>query len=569
MKERYYKKNLVFGIIVLFIGASVLPTISGNIVKTSNKSSIQGPTKLLLSDNYVDGFWKFNEGSGSTAYDSSAHNYDGTINGATWTTGYSSYALDFDGVNDYVDLDAYAQNNLGFNKTDDLIFEFYFQTTSTNEGIIYSICHSYGYNPGVQIAMNPNGTLEFRVWRLSCGILLDSTNAYNNGNWHYVKISYNGITANPTVEIYVDNTLDTDVTEWVCDFHADQFNYAKIGRQANQSINFFDGKIDEFKITKYPGGNEQNPPNISGPTHGDPGVTYDYTFVTNDPEGDDVYLEINWGDGDTEKSGPYTSGQAVVKSHKWNVEGKYNITARSEDIWHFSRWSDPYVVRIGNQAPDVPTINGPKYGEPGVQYMYTFKAVDYEGNNVYYYVEWGDGTYTNWFGPYPSNTDANAAHIWDKKGDYQIRAKAKDTFSNIGDWSKYYSVRIGDESPAKPTITGPTSGKINIPYDYRFVSTDPDGDQIKYEIKWGDGKEETTGYFNSGITVTLSHTYTKKGTFIIQARAIDIFEKMSQWESYTVVIPKSKQINQQSLKTLYLKILGETTIRTLVKLLGL
>ena len=46
-------------------------------------------------------------------------------------------------------------------------------------------------------------------------------------------------------------------------------------------------ELDEFKITKYPGGNEQNPPDIDGQTIGKPGVEYDYTFVANDPEGDD------------------------------------------------------------------------------------------------------------------------------------------------------------------------------------------------------------------------------------------------------------------------------------------
>jgi hypothetical protein len=567
-KKNLFKKSLVVGIIVLFIGTSVLPTISGSIVKTSNKSTIIGPTKLLLSDNYVNGYWKFDEGSGNIAYDSSLHNFDGTINGATWTTGYSGYALDFDGVNDDVDLNAYAQNNLGFNKTDDIMFEFYFQTTSTNEGIIYSMCHTYGYNPGIHIAMNPNGTLEFRAWRLSCGIVLDSTKAYNNGNWHYAKITYNGITANPTVEIYVDNSFDTNVTEWVCDFHSDQFNYAKIGRQANQSINFFNGIIDEFKITKYPGGNEQNPPDISGPGHGDPGEEYDFTFVTNDPEGDDIRIQIDWGDGQiTDWLGPYQSGEPVTLSHKWNEEGKYYIKARSKDYWHFSRWSDPYELRIGNFPPDAPTINGPKYGEPGIQYTYTFKAIDHEENNVSYYVEWGDGKYTDWFGPYPSNTDVTASHAWTSKGNYNIRAKAKDNLSLESDWSDLYPVRIGDEPPAKPTITGPSSGKTGIEYNFTFVTTDPEGDNVYYEIKWGDGKEEVTDYYKSGKTVTRSHTWEKKGTYIIQARAGDIFDKKSQWESMIIVIIQKNKgayrsfINQKFANILFFKILEQCYLR--------
>ena len=33
------------------------------------------------------GIWKFNEGSGSTAYDESGYENDGSINGAIWTDG--------------------------------------------------------------------------------------------------------------------------------------------------------------------------------------------------------------------------------------------------------------------------------------------------------------------------------------------------------------------------------------------------------------------------------------------------------------------------------------------------
>jgi len=46
---------------------------------------------------------KFNEGSGSTVYDSSFYNYRGTIyGGATWVDGRFGKALSFDGSDDYV-----------------------------------------------------------------------------------------------------------------------------------------------------------------------------------------------------------------------------------------------------------------------------------------------------------------------------------------------------------------------------------------------------------------------------------------------------------------------------------
>ena len=51
------------------------------------------------------GHWAFDEGSGLTAQDASVNGHDGTlINGPAWTpAGQLAGALDFDGINDYVD----------------------------------------------------------------------------------------------------------------------------------------------------------------------------------------------------------------------------------------------------------------------------------------------------------------------------------------------------------------------------------------------------------------------------------------------------------------------------------
>ncbi len=54
-----------------------------------------------LNDGLV-GYWSFDEGEGSTAYDYSGNGNDGTINGASWTDGISGSALQFDGADDYV-----------------------------------------------------------------------------------------------------------------------------------------------------------------------------------------------------------------------------------------------------------------------------------------------------------------------------------------------------------------------------------------------------------------------------------------------------------------------------------
>jgi hypothetical protein len=551
MKDSNYKKKLVFGIIIMFIGASVVPSIAGNIGKISNRSTEKEPTILPLTADYTNANWKFDENSGNIAHDTSVHNNDGTIYGASWTTGYSGSALLFDGVSDYVDLDAHA-SALGFNKTDDLIFSFYFKSSMYNLGRIYSMSADTGSNPEIQIFLAPNGTIGFTAIVTSCGFTKYTTNNFNDNVWHYVKITYNGITNEPTLTIYVDNVLEADITHWVCPFYNYEFTLAKIGKRSNNATGYFNGKIDEFKIIKYGGGNEQNPPTITGPTNGKAGINYDFTFVANDPEGDDVSYYIDWGDGTFEDwFGPYPSGQEVIKTHKWFVNGSYDIKARSMDVWHYSSWGH-HPIAIGNIAPYAPTITGPKSGEIGASLQYKFKATDYDGDQVSYYVDWGDGTNTGWWGPYDSGQEQAKTHAWSLAGDFDITAKAKDIYDNEGVLSEPYTVRIGDQAPNAPTISGPTSGRPGIELTYTVAAIDSEGDNVYYEIQWGDGTGVGVwfGPYASGSEQTFSHTWVNEGKFTISARAKDIFGKIGAWGKLIVTIPTNLQ-NSQSTPQIY------------------
>jgi hypothetical protein len=548
MKNSWYRKNIVFGIIILFIGTSFVPSITGLIEKTSNQ--LIKPANFPLTTNYTNAFWKFDENSGNIAYDSSVHNYDGTIYGATWTEGHSGSALDFNGVNSYVDLDNHSQN-LGFNKTDDLIFSFWFKSSQNTLGRIYSTSSVSGYIPQVQIFLAPNGSIAFKMWKPSdCGFTLYTYNSYNDNAWHYVEIWYNGITSKPTATIYVDNEFEGNITIWVCNTYNWEFLVTKIGRRSNNATDYFDGIIDEFKIIKYPGGNQQSPPNITGPTNGNVGVNYDFTFLANDPEGDNISYYIDWGDGtNTGWLGPYLSGTEITRTHKWLQNGSYNVSAKTKDVWHTSYWSHHQIV-IGNIAPYAPTITGPISGEIGVTLQYKFKAIDHDGDNIYYYVDWGDGTNTGWFGPYNSGEEVAKTHMWNSAGDYEITAKAKDIFNNEGDWSSY-KVRIGDQPPAPPTITGPAKVKTNVKYDYTLNAVDPEGDNVYYYVDWGDTTNSGwVGSSASGVDVIVNHTWAKKGTYTVKAKAKDIYNAESDWTILEVKVPRVISINNLFLQFL-------------------
>jgi hypothetical protein len=545
------KKILIYGIIILFIGAAVLPGISGN-TKMSIQTTIDTPTFLSSDNDFVNAYWKFDECSGDTLGDSSNPKYDGDINGATWTTsGYSGCALVFDGINDYVNLSQHAVE-LGFNKTDDLIITVHFK--SEGEGLIYSATASWGFSPEFRIELLSNGTLLFYVITQMCGIILYSNGTYADGEWHNATYFFNGITSNPTVTLYVDNTFDSEMTHWLCEIEHDDYAKAKIGMNAHSSKDYFDGVIDEFKIIKYELGNEQEPPSIDGPKVGEPEEWYDYTFITDDPEGDEIWLYIDWEDDDPDEwIGPYNSGQEVVVSHRWDEEGKYNITARSKDRWHHSSLSDKYIVRIGNQPPDPPVIDGPRCGDIGEELTYTFLANDFENHSVSYYVDWGDGTYEDWFGPYPPGEEATASHSWGSEGDYEITAITRDEKGKVGEPSDSYLVRIGNIPPETPIIDGPQNGKIDVEYTFFFTSTDSEGDNVIYDINWGDGTTDINiGPHASGITISQVHTWEEDGDYIIEAVARDESCNYSSDPSeFEITIPRNKAFDFNLLEWLF------------------
>jgi len=78
-------------------------------------------------------------------------------------------------------------------------------------------------------------------------------------------------------------------------------------------------------------------------------------------------------------------------------------------------------------------------------------------------------------------------------------------------------------APSMPTITGPSSGKINQEYDFTFVSNDPEGGNIYYYVDWGDGQtEDWIGPYTSDEPITLSHSWSEQNTFEIKAKCKDV-----------------------------------------------
>jgi hypothetical protein len=154
-----------------------------------------------------------------------------------------------------------------------------------------------------------------------------------------------------------------------------------------------------------------------------------FSSTTTDPEGNSIYYLFDWGDGNNSGwVGPYNSGQTGEASYAWTEFGNYEVTVVAKDEFNaISEWSDPAIISIvENENPDRPTISGKNYGFGGVSYDFTFQAVDPDGHDIYYSIDWDDGNSTGWLGPYSSGEEITLTHSWNKKGEYWIKAWAKD-----------------------------------------------------------------------------------------------------------------------------------------------
>ena len=92
-------------------------------------------------------------------------------------------------------------------------------------------------------------------------------------------------------------------------------------------------------------------PDIDGPASGHYGEEYDYTFTAIDPESDDIWYYVDWGDDSNSGwLGPYNSGEAITLSHIWNEEDTYTLRCKAKDtLGGVSEWATLEVTMPINQ----------------------------------------------------------------------------------------------------------------------------------------------------------------------------------------------------------------------------
>jgi hypothetical protein len=186
-----------------------------------------------------------------------------------------------------------------------------------------------------------------------------------------------------------------------------------------------------------------NPPSTpttpNGPSRGTFHKMYNFSSSATEPDGEQIFYLFDWGDGNsTDWLGPYNSGETVTASHTWDTIGNYEIKVRAKDInGAQSPWSDPLNITIvENNPPNIPNIDGPKNFIPFITYSYTVSTTDEDGDNILYYIDWGDGS-SKWYGPYVSGEAFSAEHKWISGKSHTFRVKARDSFGDESEWATF------------------------------------------------------------------------------------------------------------------------------------
>lgn len=119
---------------------------------------------------------------------------------------------------------------------------------------------------------------------------------------------------------------------------------------AGWTESFGEGEEDMWLVKVIPDNSPPGKPVITGPGSGRIYRSYKYTVRAVDPEDDDIYYFISWGDSISGWIGPYASGENATFSHIWPSEGSYEVQVKAIDVhgWD-SLLSDPLPVTMPKQ----------------------------------------------------------------------------------------------------------------------------------------------------------------------------------------------------------------------------
>jgi hypothetical protein len=195
------------------------------------------------------GSWHFEEGSGTTAHDSSGNGNDGTLlddnptnaDGDTppqWVSGRYGGALQYDGVDDLVLIS--SLNPIQNRAINNFAFVVWIKSTA-DTGTIQQVFEGHTRTGEIYLEGRLPGTLSFYIRDDSGTAHSIATSPLALNNWYFIAGTYDG----STQRIYVNGNLISSAS-WSNAFTIT--TGISVGRDYELNIQYFRGIIDELEI---------------------------------------------------------------------------------------------------------------------------------------------------------------------------------------------------------------------------------------------------------------------------------------------------------------------------------
>ena len=322
-----------------------------NEVKTHEKS---------LNDGLV-AYWDFNEGSGNILHDKSGNGNDGTIYGAKWVRGVKGYALSFNGVDDYVEVN----DSASLNSNQITVVAWVYPTSRpTSWGPIVSKWDGDGYSivqekdtyyphfgfrgsDGLNYHAGWNGTLDINRWYNLVGV-------------------FNGV----QVRFYINGVLKSSVDVPAGVVIKSSNDPLRIGADGRPTPTYFSPSvIDEVRIYNRA---------LSGDEIKE--LYYEIPHPPSSPQNlqasaGDEYVSLSW-------SPPLDDGGSKIKEYRIYVDygnGWEYVGETSETNYKLSL-STLKPTLLGEETKikiKIVPVNGMGEGSPLIQEIYVKTPVDY------------------------------------------------------------------------------------------------------------------------------------------------------------------------------------------------
>lgn len=116
-------------------------------------------------------------------------------------------------------------------------------------------------------------------------------------------------------------------------------------------------------------------------------------------------------------------------TEKLTIEEGGIITIESQAIDNAGNTvEETYILDI-DSPPSAPEITGSSRVKPNEENEFTFSSSDTNSEDqIYYYINWGDGDIEDWIGPHENNEKIRLSHIYEEEGSCTIKVKARDNF---------------------------------------------------------------------------------------------------------------------------------------------